>query len=424
VNERSDEGRLARELGVGGATLLGLGSIVGTGVYVSIGIGAGIAGSWVLASVFIAAILATLNGLSSAQLAAAHPVSGGTYEYGYEFLSPRLGFIAGWMFISAKSASAATAALGFAGYVSDRLEVDVHVVLALAAVSGVTIVVLRGITRSNQVNAAILVVSVGVLLLLGAVSIGYRSTVPSESGPAVGFADVLNGAAIMFVAYTGYGRVATLGEEVRRPAVTIPKAIITTLGATMLLYMFVTATSLRVLGPVGLADATAETAAPLEAVARTVSLDGGDWLVSLVAVGAGVAMLGVLLNLVLGLSRVVLAMGRRRDVPAMFGRVSADGRAPVAAVVAVGAIVAGLAMIGSVRLTWTFSAFTVLVYYAITNLAAIRLPPAARRYPIWQSWLGLIGCLFLALWIDPAMIAIGSVVILFGLVWHGVAQRR
>ena len=415
-------GRLARELGVGGATLLGLGSIVGTGVYVSIGIGAGIAGTWVLASVFIAAVLATLNGLSSAQLAAAHPVSGGTYEYGYEFLSPRFGFIAGWMFVAAKSASAATAALGFAGYVSDRLGVDLQLVVAVASVVGVTAVVLRGITRSNQVNAAILIVSVGALLLLALVSFGYGSTVSPVRGPTIGLADVLNGAAIMFVAYTGYGRVATLGEEVREPAVTIPRAIITTLGATMVLYLLVTASALHVLGPVGLAEATAETAAPLEEVARWAS--AGEWLPSLVAVGAAVAMLGVLLNLVLGLSRVVLAMGRRRDVPARFGEVSADGRSPVAAVLVVAAIVIGLALVGSVRLTWTFSAFTVLVYYAITNLAALRLRPDARRFPAWQSWLGLGGCLFLALWIDPAMIATGVAVMLVGLAWHEVARRR
>ena len=107
---------LKRELGIFGATLMGLGSIVGTGVFVSIGIAAEIAGPGVIVAVAIAALVAVCNGLNSAQLAANHPVSGGTYEYGYKYLNPWLGFTAGWIFLLAKTASAATAALGFAGY--------------------------------------------------------------------------------------------------------------------------------------------------------------------------------------------------------------------------------------------------------------------------------------------------------------------
>ena len=106
--------QLQRELGLAGATVTGLGSILGTGVFVSLAIAAGITGPSVILAIVLAAGLALCNALSSAQLAAAHPISGGTYEYGYKYLSPRLGFTAGWLFLCAKTASAATAALGFA----------------------------------------------------------------------------------------------------------------------------------------------------------------------------------------------------------------------------------------------------------------------------------------------------------------------
>ena len=158
---------LRRELGVSGAVFMGLGSIVGTGVFVSIGIAAGITGPSVVLAVCVAAFVAAANGLSSAQLAAAHPVSGGTYEYGYAYLNPSLGFSAGWMFLLAKSASAATAALGFSGYLLDLTGVDADWLVpgALAAVAALTALVLAGIRRSNAVNISIVSVT---LLALGA----------------------------------------------------------------------------------------------------------------------------------------------------------------------------------------------------------------------------------------------------------------
>jgi hypothetical protein len=160
--------QLQRELGVSGATMMGLGSIVGTGIFASIGIAAGVAGPAVLLAIAVAALVATANGLSSAQLAASHPVSGGTYEYGYRYLNPRLGFTAGWVFLLAKSASAATAALGFAGYLLDALGVaDPRWLtpLALTAVATLTGVVLAGIRRSNTTNIVIVSVTLSALRL-------------------------------------------------------------------------------------------------------------------------------------------------------------------------------------------------------------------------------------------------------------------
>ena len=129
---------LARVVGLWGAVWMGLGSILGTGVFVSLGIATGVVGSGVVLAVALAALVATANGLSSAQLAAAHPVSGGTYEYGHRLVNPVAGFTAGWMFLAAKSASAATAALGCAGYLLHTLglpdTVGVRVVVGLGIV--------------------------------------------------------------------------------------------------------------------------------------------------------------------------------------------------------------------------------------------------------------------------------------------------
>jgi len=409
-----EERRLRRELGVFGAVMLGLGSIVGTGVFVSLGVAAGVAGPAVLLAIAIGAAVAALNGLSSAQLAADHPVSGGTYEYGYRYLRPWLGFLAGVTFLLAKSASAATAALGFAGYLLGLLGLPGRwsVPVAVAAVAGLTVVVLAGVRRSNAVNVA--VVSVTLLSLLAFVVAGAPAALANGAGNLVPFfapepgsaplPALLEASALMFVAFTGYGRIATLGEEVVEPRRTIPRAVVAALVAVMVLYALVGLVGVGAVGADGLSRVEGR-AAPLELAARSF---GAPVVARAVAVGAVTAMLGVALNLVLGLSRVLLAMGRRGDAPRAFGRLDAGGTTPTAAVLAVGVLVALLASVGNVRTTWSFSAFTVLVYYAVTNVCALALPASARMFPRWTAWVGLVGCLGLAAFVEPRVLLTGA----------------
>ncbi len=398
---------LQREIGLFGATMMGLGSIIGTGVFVSIGIAVGVAGSAVIIAIALAAAVATCNALSSAQLAANHPVSGGTYEYGYRYLDPTLGFSAGWMFLCAKTASAATAALGFAGYLLNATGQETRwlVPVAVATVVVLTGIVLAGIRQSNRVNIAI--VSVTLVSLIAFMCAG--SSLVSADRLAMSFqpASLLHASALMFVAFTGYGRIATLGEEVIEPHRTIPRAIIATLVVSMLLYIGVAIVAVGAAGVEQLQAATTEKAAPLEIVARKFPLQV-HWLV---AIGAMTAMLGVLLNLVLGLSRVLLAMGRRGDMPSMTTNL------PIA-IVAVGVVIAALAATGSIKTTWTFSAFTVLIYYAVTNLAALRLSESERLYSKVWAWGGLVACLALAFAIEPQIWAVGLGILVVGLAWH------
>jgi APA family basic amino acid/polyamine antiporter len=224
----------------------------------------------------------------------------------------------------------------------------------------------------------------------------------------------------MFVAYTGYGRIATLGEEIRDPARSIPRAIITTLVVTMILYAAVVAVAVGVVGVGTLAKATRAAAAPLQVAAQVFTIPGVGWLVAAAAI---TAMAGVLLNLLLGLSRVMLAMGRRRDLPTWLAHVDERRTSPRRAVLVTGALIAGLVLIGDVETTWSFSAFTVLVYYALTNLSALRLSPEQRRFPRIIPLLGLASCLGLAFWVEPIFWATGLGLTGVGLIWHIAARH-
>ncbi|WP_432798311.1 APC family permease [Poriferisphaera sp. WC338] len=433
---------LRREVGVLGAVMMGLGSIMGTGVFVSIGIAAGITGPSVVLAIALAALVAMCNAFSSAQLAASHPVSGGTYEYGYKYLHPMFGFSAGWMFLCAKSASAATAALGTAGYLLHIFNVDNQtwiVPSGLLAVVALTVIVLSGIRRSNTVNIIIVSITLSVLMLF--VIFGLPRLFQSGQDHFAPFFDGQNGSsdfvsnmhglfyatALMFVAYTGYGRIATLGEEVKNPRKTIPKAIVSTLVVSAIIYLMVSFVAIGAVGADLFGRATMAQAAPLEVVAASISnadqaISDAKLLPRIIAIGAVTAMLGVLLNLILGLSRVLLAMGRRADMPKATTHISKHGGTPTVSVVVVGTIIAGLVCTGSVKTTWTFSAFTVLVYYAITNLAALRLSKQDRLYPRIFSWCGLISCLFLAFWVEWRIWAIGLAILFVGLCFHKYRQ--
>ena len=408
---------MRREIGILGAIFLGLGSILGTGAFVSIGLVIGQVGEWIGLTLLCAGILAACNGLSSAQLAVAYPVSGGTYEYAYRTLHPLVGIFAGWLFLTAKSASAATAALGVVSF-SDaalNLELNDFVLRIGSAVLSllVTCLVLLGLRRSNQFNIAIVLITI--LSLVSFVLFSAFVEVTADSSffdVTLAPEELLEGTALLFVAYTGYGRIATLGEEVREPRRTIPLAICATLGASWLLYASVgwALTNYQEFEVLGLGDGLNQTLR-LEVVVQTFDQ---PWLEKLVQVGAITAMLGVLLNLILGLSRVYLAFGRRNDLPKAFAKLDAQSN-PRLAVLFTGVVIAALCLMGDVLMTWSLSAVTVLIYYGITNLAALRLNKQDQIFPRWISIIGLFSCLFLSvfvgqeIWIKAGILVVPAV---------------
>jgi APA family basic amino acid/polyamine antiporter len=422
---------LQRHLGLWGAIVLGLGSILGTGVFVSLGIAAGMAGPGLLGAVVIAALVALCNGLSAAQLAAVHPVSGGTYEYGYRYLTPQLGFTAGWLFLLAKSASAATAALGFAGYLLTTLGYTSpvwRVAIALVTVGIMTVIVLGGVRRSNWINTAIVsltLLGLGSLIVTGGYDLltqgGFDRNRLGPLVPAISNGGgLLQASAFMFVAYTGYGRIATLGEEVTQPRRTIPLAMGITLLITLLVYLGVAIVGLGTVGSVALSQAATLQVAPLAVVARQLDQPG---VAAIVTLAGMTAMLGVLLNLILGLSRVLMAMGRRGDMPGVMAHLNATRVTPPIAVITVGCVVALLVSLGDVKTTWSFSALNVLVYYALTNLATLRIADSDRLYPRWIAGFGLIACLTLAFWIGLKIWLAGLGLIGIGLLVKGRMNR-
>lgn len=403
--------RLRRVLGVPGAVGLGLGSILGTGVFMSLALAAELVGEQVLLCVQAAALVALLNGLSSARLAAAHPVSGGTYEYGYRLLRPSLGFVAGGLFLLAKSASAASAALTLGQYALAPLGVGgwpLDVAAALGVLATLVWLVGRGVRPSQVTNFVLVTFTVVVLAILVVAALRAEGAA-LRFGELVALHEVdsmtsLRATALLFVAFTGYGRIATLGEEVKAPSRTIPRAILVSLLLTSLLYSGVAAALLERLPSLS-GGAPGALTAPLVEVAASLPL---PWLAPVVQVAAGTALIGVLLNLLLGLSRVVLAMARRRDLPERLARLDERGDSPRRAVLATGGLIAAFICTGRVELTWSFSAWCILLYYGLTHLAALALPRSQLRMPRALPLLGLLCTVVLGLSLEVTVLAPGG----------------
>lgn len=423
-----NKSQLRRDIRTPGAILMGLGSIVGTGIFVSIAIATQVAGSGIILAIGFAALLATFNGLSSAQLAAAHPVSGGTYEYGYRYLNSWFGFTAGWMFLVAKSASAATAVLGCIGYLMYAFDIQSGrtetIFASLVLLFIVTWLVSGGIRRSNTANKIIVIITLvglSVFVLAGLFVNGLPLSPLIDSIDNTSWTAIFYASALMFVAYTGYGRIATLGEEVAEPRKTIPRAIILAMICIVILYLAVSLTVIHSMGATAFGETLNGDAAPLMVAAQVLAVRGVGAVITIAAI---TAMLGVLLNLLLGLSRVLLGMARRGDVFRRLSEVRQKDQSPAIAVWTTGGIIAVLVLSGDVIFTWSFSAFTVLIYYAITNLSALMLPAEDRLYSRFIRIFGLVGCLFLAFIIESGIWIPGLICIGVGLIWHYFALRK
>jgi APA family basic amino acid/polyamine antiporter len=409
--------RLRRSLGVFDAVVIGLGSMVGAGVFVALGPAARAAGSGLLLGLAVAAVVAYCNAMSSARLAARYPESGGTYVYGRERLGDFWGYLAGWAFVVGKTASCAAMALTVGAYAWPGQE---HAV-AVAAVVALTAVNYGGVQKSAWLTRAIVAVVLGVLAAVVVVSLGSGSADFGrlDVGADTSAGGVLQAAGLLFFAFAGYARIATLGEEVRDPERTIPRAVPLALGIALMVYACVAVSVLSVLG----ADELGRATAPLADAARAAD---AAWLAPVVRVGAAVAALGSLLALILGVSRTTLAMARDGHLPGALAAVHPRFQVPHRAELAVGAVVAVVAATADVRGAIGFSSFGVLVYYAIANVSAWTL----SSRPSWVSPVrvtagcGLTGCLALAFALPTESVAAGTAVLAVGAVVYAVRRRR
>lgn len=380
---------MRRDLVLVDAIGIGFGAIVGAGIFVVTGIAAGIAGPSLLLGLLVAGIAATANALSAARLAVAYPQAGGAYEYGYRLLSPWAGFAAGWMFLVSKIAAAGTVALGLAGYLATLVPGIPPRGIAVAAIVAFTALNYVGVKRSSHVNLLIVSISTGALVVFIVAGAGDIRTSRFEPFAPGGAGGVLQASALLFFAYTGYARIATLAEEVRGPSRVIPAAIGVTIAGAIVLYVL---TAFVALGTVG-ADALAATAAPLHVAALASS---GPSVAAVVSVGGVAAMLGVILSQLLGLSRTTLAMARRQDLPAWLAHVHPRFAVPGRAVIAVGALSAIVAATGALQNIAATASFAILAYYGIANVAALRMPSANTAWARAVPLVGLAGCTLLA----------------------------
>jgi APA family basic amino acid/polyamine antiporter len=409
VTVESTSGSLARRLGIADAVVIGLGSMIGAGVFAAFAPAAKAAGSGLLIGLAVAAIVAYCNATSSARLAALYPESGGTYVYGRRRLGDFWGYQAGWAFVVGKTASCAAMALTFASYAAPH-----HLrLVAVLAVLALTAVNYRGVQKSAWLTRLIVALTLLTLTIVVVASLagGQADSHHLTPFPGTGVRGVLQAGGLLFFAFAGYARIATLGGEVRDPARTIPRAITIALLITLGVYAIVAVSALLAAGPDGLAA----TNAPLRAAVAGGRLRS---LAPLVQVGGAIAALGSLLALILGVSRTTFAMARDRHLPAALAAVHPRYGVPHRAELAIGAVVVVLVSTIDLRGAIGFSSFGVLAYYAIANACAMTLTREERRPPRWLPVLGLLGCLTLAFSLPVDSIVAGAGVLLVGaFVW-------
>ncbi|WP_406817499.1 APC family permease [Mycobacterium sp. M23085] len=418
MNAPAHSGELRRSLGVFDAVVIGLGSMIGAGIFAALGPAARAAGSGLLLGLALAAVVAYCNATSSARLAACYPASGGTYLYGRKRLGDFWGYLAGWGFVVGKTASCAAMALTVGFY---AMPAQAHAV-AVAAVAALTVVNYAGVQKSAWLTRIIVA---AVLAVLAAV-IAAAFTSPAAGADRLHLTGITTGgvvqaAGLLFFAFAGYARIATLGEEVRDPARTIPRAIPLALTIALAVYALVAVAALAVLGPIRLA----QTAAPLVETARVA---GTGWLVPIVRVGAVVAAVGSLLALILGVSRTTFAMARDHHLPNSLAAVHPRFRVPHRAELLIGVVVAILAATSDLRDAIGFSSFAVLIYYAVANASAFTLRRDEGRPHRAIPVIGLLGCLVLAFAMPPWSVVSGVAVLAIGvaayLIRHFIVPMR
>lgn len=408
---------LARRLGLFDAIAIGVGSMVGAGVFAAFAPASAVAGTGLLIGLGIAAVVAFCNATSSAQLAAQYPTSGGTYIYGRERLGEWPGFLAGWSFVIGKTASSAAMALVFAAYVAPSGYTKVVAVLAIVALTAVNYF---GITRT-AVLTKILVAAVLTVLVVGVV-LGLTGSVEPNVAGLGSFTDsgwygILQSAGLLFFAFAGYARIATLGEEVVRPERTIPRAIVSALGIALLVYAVIALTLLSVLG----SDSLASSSAPL---VDLVVASGHSWASPLMRIGAALAALGALLALIAGIGRTSLAMARHDDLPSYLTAVHPRYSVPHRAEITLAVVVCVLVLVVDLRNAIGFSSFGVLLYYLVANLSAHTQDTENRRYPKVLQIVGSIGCVVLIATLPATSIAVGTVVVALGVAYRLIRVRQ
>ena len=409
--------KLKRSIGLWSAVAINVGAIIGGGIFVVTGIVAGYAGSALVISMIIAGIIAFITATSFAKLTSWQPVEGSVYEYGRQLISPFSGFLAGWMWIVANTFTGAAVSLGFAYYLTAAFPGLPSNLIAAALCLGFTALNLVGAKESAGVNNIFVSIKLAVLaffVLFGALHWNAGNFIPFSPLSS----GVLYGSFFIFFAYGGFARVAVVAEEVKDAKRNVPKAMLLSLGISMIVYVLVGIIAVGLLKPVALAGS----GSPLTAA---MSVTGNSFAVQIVSVGGLVATASVLLTAILGVSRMAYSMARRNDLPSALARVHRKFFTPYYAILAAGIWMAVLVLFVDLTRVVAISTFALLFNYSITNIAAFKLKSDHKRHKV-MPLLGLATCIMLLAFILLASTQawlIGLVFLVAGAVYYAVRKR-
>jgi basic amino acid/polyamine antiporter, APA family len=382
----SDKVRLKREIGLFGASALGIGAIIGSGIFIVTGIVAGLAGPAMVLSILIAGVIAVFSAMSVAELSAYLPEEGGTYSFARVLISPFTGYIAGWIWVFSNIFVGAAVSLGFAQYfVTLFPEVPVKII-ALVICLLFLLINYFGIRESTLINNILVSLKVLILLFFISFALGYFKPGNFTPFAPAGPMGIFMGASLIFFAYTGFARVTIMAEEVKDPEHTIPRSIYIALGVSTLLYVLVSLTATGLVGT----EALSRSMSPLSAA---ISIAGNQGAILIVSIGAMIATASVLLTTIMGVSRIVFAMGRSNDLPPLVSRLHPRFSTPHYAIWLTGAFMIAAILLADLTLVVTVSTFAMLVYYLIANAAAMKIPAAERRYPTIIPVIGVVTCI-------------------------------
>jgi APA family basic amino acid/polyamine antiporter len=417
MSESGDRAVLKREIGLFGATALGIGAIIGSGIFIVTGIVAGVAGPAMIFSVIIAGVIAIFSAMSVAELGAYLPEEGGTYAYAQKLISPFAGFIAGGIWIFSNIFVGAAVSLGFAHYFITLFPAIPVKIIAVVICLIFIFINYLGLKESVLFNNILVTLKVLILLFFVAFGLGYFQ--PGNFTPLApaGSMGILSGAALIFFAYTGFARVTIMAEEVKDPEKNIPRSIYLALGISTVIYLLVSIVAVGLSG----APALAHSGSPL---ADAVGSTGSSGAVLVISLGAMIATASVLLTTIMGISRIVFSMARSQDLPSLFEQIHPRFSTPHYAIVITGACMIAALLLADLALVVAVSTFAMLLYYLIANIAAFRLPREHCKYPTWVPIFGALSCIALIAFLSPDAWIIGCIGLLIGGTWFFFRRKN
>jgi APA family basic amino acid/polyamine antiporter len=417
--EKHEPRKLKRTIGLWSAVAINVGAIIGGGIFVVTGIVAGYAGSALIISMIIAGIIAFITAWNFSRLAAWQPVEGSVYEYGRQLVSPYAGFLAGWMWIIANTFTGAAVSLGFAYYLATffpSLPSNVIAAVLCLAFTGLNLI---GAKESANVNNVLVAIKLAVLGLFTILGIFYVNTAnfipftPLSSG-------VIYGSFFIFFAYGGFARVAVVAEEVKDAKRNVPKAMLLSLGISLVIYVLV---GLIAVGLVG----SGELAVSGSPLTTAMQVTGNSLAVQFVSVGGLVATASVLLTSILGVSRMAFSMARRSDLPQVLSQLHSRFFTPYYTILGTGVLMAVLVLFADLTNVVAISTFALLFYYSIINLASFNLKTNGKQRR-FLPMLGLVTCLILLAFVllEPTQRLawlIGAIFLLAGTAFYALRKK-